>query len=179
MPSPASSEDLTFVAHLPERARRSTTLLSAGCCCCCCCCLHSLGSIGGALYGMSSGRRPATEGLSPADAARENVERRAADKYASKLYWLSLLVVALLTLIGSALENMRGGEGLAIGLLIIALCLPLGQLAASVLALIYINVFPPLRKPDCLRRLGRITLFSFIWGLIGTALTWVLMVGMK
>jgi len=32
---------------------------------------------------------------------------------------------------------------------------------------------------DCLRRLGRITLFSFVWGLIGAAATWIVLAGVK
>jgi hypothetical protein len=174
------SDDLRFVAHPPERRRRSTTLLAAGCCCCCCCCVHSLGSVAGALYGMRSGHRPPTPGLTAEESRRELAERKAADTYASKTYWLALLIIAIITTLVTIGENGREGAGaLAIAGLIIAICLPAGQLGASVLALIYINVFPPARKPDCLKRLGRITLFSFIWGLIGAALTWIILLGMK
>lgn len=174
------SDDLRLVAHPPERRRRSTSLLAAGCCCCCCCCVHSLGSIAGALYGQKSGRRPPTPGLSAEESRRELEERKAADKYAAKTYWLALLVIAIVTTLVTIGENPREGIGaLGIAALIIAICLPAGQLGASVLALIYINVFPPARKPDCLRRLGRITLFSFIWGLIGSALTWIILLGMS
>jgi hypothetical protein len=174
-------DDLRFVAHPPERRRRSTTLLAAGCCCCCCCCFHSLGSIAGALYGMRTGHRPPpTPGLGAEEAKRELDGRRAADRYAAKIYWLALLIVAIVTTLVTIGENPREGAGaLGISALIIAICLPLGQLGASVLALIYINVFPPARKPECLKRLGRITLFSFLWGLIGTALSWILLLGMK
>jgi len=173
-------KELTFVAHPPERGRRSTSLLAAGCCCCCCCCFHSLGGLAGALYGQRGAHRPPTPGLSPEDATREAAERKAADKYAIKLYWLALLIVAILTTLVTLTENPRDSlEGLGIAGLIIAICLPIGQLGASVLALIYINVFPPPRKPDCLRRLGRITLFSFVWGLIGAAATWIVLVGFK
>lgn len=173
-------DDVTFVTHPPERRRRSTTLLSAGCCCCCCCCFHSLAGVAGALYGMRGGHRPPTSGLPAEEATREAAERRAADKYAIKLYWLALLVVAILTTLVTITENSKQSlEALGIAALIIGICLPIGQLGASVLALIYINVFPPARKPDCLRRLGRITLFSFVWGLIGAALTWIVLVGFK
>jgi hypothetical protein len=180
MSSDRPSEDVTFVAHPPERGRRSTTLLSPGCCCCCCCCFHSLGSLAGALYGMSGGRRPLTPGISVEEAIREEKERKAADKYAIKLYWWSLLIVAVLTTLITITEDTGRGAG-AVGMagLVIAIFLPLGQLGASVLALIYINVFPPSRKPECLRRLGRITLLSFIWGMIGAALTWILLLGLK
>jgi hypothetical protein len=129
---------------------------------------------------MRGAHKPPTPGLSAEEAKREALERKAADKYASKLYWLALLIVAILTTLVTITEQSREGAGaLGIAALIIAICLPAGQLGASVLALIYINVFPPARKPDCLRRLGRITLFSFIWGLIGSAGTWLMLVGMK
>jgi len=129
---------------------------------------------------MSGGRRPSTPGLSPEDARRETTERQAADRYAIKLYWLSLLVIAVVTTLITCLENTGNSDnGFLISLLIIGICLPIGQLGASVLALIYINVFPPARKPECLRRLGRMTLYSFIWGLIGTAVTWLILIGMK
>ena len=174
-------EDVTFVAHPPERRRRSTTLLSPGCCCSCCCCFHSLGGIGGALYGMRGGHHHPTPGLPADEAKREADERKAADRYAIKLYWLALLVVAILTLLVTITENLKGDavQALRIAAVVIAFCLPIGQLIASVLALIYINVFPPSRKPECLRRLGRITLFSFIWGLIGSAATFLLFLGYK
>jgi hypothetical protein len=85
--------------------------------------------------------------------------------------------VAIVTMLISITENLRKGpgDGLTIGAAVIAFFLPAGQLGASVLALIYINVFPPARKPECLRRLGRITLFSFIWGMIGSAATFLLL----
>lgn len=173
-------DEVTFTAHPPERRRRPTTLLSAGCCCCCCCCFHSLGGLAGAFYGMKGGHRPGTPGLTTEEEKKEKAERRVADKYAIKIYWLALLVVAILTTLVTLTENPRNSlEGLGIAGLIIAICLPIGQLGASVLALIYINVFPPTHKPDCLRRLGRITLFSFVWGLIGAALTWILLIGIK
>lgn len=177
MASRPQPDDVTFVAHPPERARRSTTLLSPGCCCCCCCCVHSLGSLAGAIYGMRTGHPPPTPGLSGIEARKEAAERQVANAYAIKLYWFSLLIVAIITMLVSLGANER--EGLLIGVFVVAICLPAGQLIASVLALIYINVFPPVRKPECLRRLGRITLFSFIWGLIGSALTWLILAGMN
>jgi hypothetical protein len=168
MPPVLPTGELTFVAHAPERRSRSTTLAAAACCCCCCCCVHSLGGLAGAIYGGHGGRRPGTAGISKEDAAREALETKAADKYAVKVYWLALLIVAVITFLVCLVEGRN--EGAVVGLLVIAMCLPAGQLGASVLALIYINVFPPARKSDSLRRLGRISLFSFIWGLIGFAL---------
>lgn len=157
----------TLVAHPPERARRSTALLSAGCCCCCCCCIHSLGSLAGALYGMRGAPPP------------EERERREADRLAVRCYWWSLLGIAVLAAIGGLIENRGGADSLGVAAIVAAVFLPAGQLGASALALIYINVFPPAQKIVSLRRLGRITLFSFVWGLIGAALTWILAVSFK
>lgn len=154
---------LEIVAHPPERSRRGAVLLSAGSCCCCCCCLHSLGGIVGALVGGSrEGRGPAPEGVTPA-------ERRSVDRHVRKIYWLSLLAVAVLAVIGSLVEA-RGSDGPVVAFFVVALCLPGGQLIASVLTLIYLNTFPHPRKRETLQRLGKITLFAFLGGLIGTAL---------
>ena len=171
-------QNVEFTAHPPERGRRSTTLLSPGCCCCCCCCFQSLGSLAGAIYGMRGTIGSPMPGLPPEEAERVQAELKAANKYAIKLYWISLLIVAIITTLVTITENLReGAAALAIAGIVIAFFLPAGQLAASVLALIYINVFPPARKPECLRRLGRITLYSFGWGLIGSALTALLLAG--
>lgn len=129
---------------------------------------------------MYGGHVPPTPGLPGEQGRQESEERRDADRLAVRLYWKSLLVVAILSAIGMMLENTgSAGDALGISALVFAVFFPAGQLAASVLALIYINVFPPARKPDSLRRLGRITLFSFIWGLIGAALTWILAVTIR
>jgi streptolysin S family bacteriocin protoxin len=168
MPPELMSDAVTFVTHRPERRSRTTTLAAAACCCCCCCCVHSLGGIAGAIYGGRGGHRPVSKEISKEDAAKEVLETGAADKYAVRVYWLALLIVVFIAF----LVGLVGGrhDEFWIGPLLIAMCLPAGQLGASVLALIYINVFPPARKTDSLRRLGRISLFAFIWGLIGFAL---------
>jgi len=171
-------EDLRFVAHPPERGRRSATLLSPGCCCTCCCCFHSVGSLAGAIYGMRGAQGMANPALPPEEAQRIQQELKIANKVAIKTYWWALLIVAIITtLVTLAVDPNRGLEQLGIAGLLIAGLLPGGQLAASLLALIYINVFPPACKPESLRRLGRITLFSFLWGLIGSAITWAVLAG--
>ena len=117
-------------------------------------------------------------GLPPEDAERVKAELHMANKYAIKLYWVSLLIVTIVTALVTITENPReGARALGIAGVVIAFFLPAGQLVASVLALITINVFPPVRKPECLRRLGRMTLYSFVWGLIGSALTFLLLYG--
>jgi hypothetical protein len=155
---------IEIVAHPPERRCRATTLAAAGCCCCCCCCLHSVGSVVGALIGGAKGARHL---VPKQEAAKAILEIQSADRYARKTYWLSLVVVALVTLLASIAEGR--GEFAGVAFFVIVLGLPAGQLIASVLALIYMNVFPHPRKSDSLKRLGLITLYSFIGGLIGTA----------
>jgi hypothetical protein len=171
-------EDLRFVAHPPERGRRSTTLLASGCCCCCCCCFHSVGSLAGALYGMRGTLGKPAPGLSPEDAVRIQGELKAAGKFAIKIYWKALVVVAIITtLVSIAFEPNRALQQVGVGGLIILGFMPAGQLMSSLLALIYINVFPPAQKPEALRRLGRITLFSFLWGCIGAVITGAVLAG--
>src|SRR5207248_619864 len=152
------------------------TLVAAACSCCCCCCIHSVGGLAGAIYGGFRGRPPATEGASEEAASGERLERKAADRTAIKVYWCANLIIALITIFVTGLVNGSDHllNSLGTGLAIVAFGLPVGQLAASVLSLIYLNAVPPLRKQDCLRRLGRITLFAFTWGLIGSILTWIL-----
>jgi uncharacterized membrane protein len=170
---------IEIVAHPPERRPRGTTLVAAGCCCCCCCCLHSVGSVVGALVGGAQAmRRPAPEGVTAQEASLEHLQLKSADRYVMKTYWLAVLVVAIIGSIVTVVEN-RGNDGIVIALFVIALGLPFGQLIASVLTLIYLNVFPHPRKPDSLKRLGKITLYSFIGGLIGTAVMAALIPVMK
>ena len=163
---------IEILAHPPERGRRTTTLAAAGSCCCCCC-LHSLGGIAGAIVGgVKEFRRPTPPGVPSPEAAKIHQEIKSADLYAVKVYWLSILIIAIITCFVTVLEEGRHnpGAGFGLSLLVIALGLPFGQLGASVLTLIYLNVFPHPRKAESLRRLGRITLFAFIGGLLGTGI---------
>jgi len=117
-------------------------------------------------------------GLKPEEVQRVQAELRVANKLAIKVYWWSLLIVAIITTLVTFTENPnRSVDALGIAGAIIVGFLPAAQLAASSLSLIYINVFPPARKPECLRRLGRITLHSFTWGLVGALITWALLAG--
>src|SRR6185369_16084219 len=105
-------------------------------------------------------------------------ELKAAGKFAIKIYWKALLVVAIITtLVTIAYDPMRPVQMLGMAGVVILGFMPLGQLVASLLALIYINVFPPMQKPEALRRLGRITLFSFLWGCIGAAISGAILFG--
>jgi hypothetical protein len=164
---------IQLVAHPPERGRRSTSLAAAGSCCCCCCCLHSLGGVVGAIVGGAKGLRTTVPaGIPTPEVEKIKDQVRSASLHTVKVYWLSLLILGILTCIVGVLEagSTNPGAGVGGSLIAIALCLPAGQLVASVMTLIYLNVFPHPRKADSLRRLGKITLFAFIGGLIGTGL---------
>lgn len=165
MPSAQSRGAVRLTVHPPERRRRSTILVAAGCCCCCCCCLHTVGGLAGAIRGGFGGRRPAKEGLTPEEMDREAREVRASEQRAIRAYWWSTLLVVVISLLTCILESGMGEAWL--GPILIGMALPAGQLIASVLVLIYLNVYPPPRKDAALRRLGRITLLAFVWGLVG------------
>jgi len=128
-----------------------------------------VGGIAGAIVGGAKDfRRPVPDGIPAQEAAKIELEAKSAGRYVVKVYWLSLLIIAIISAMVTVLEEKR--EALFLSLVVIGLGLPFGQLGASVLTLIYLNVFPHPRKADTLRRLGRITLFAFIGGLIGTGL---------
>ena len=149
-------------SHLPERRKRSTVLLAHGCCCCCC--LHTLGGIAGAAYGSLRRNAPAPETLTTDAAIRAEDEIRTANRLAAKVYWLSTALITLLSaIIGAVIDPRESG----VTLFLIVFFFPAGQLAASLVALIYLQVNPPLRKSECLSRLGRITLFAFVGALGG------------
>jgi hypothetical protein len=159
--------NLQVIAHPPERGRRSTTLAAAGSCCCCCCCLHAVGGLAGAIVGgVKKVERPVPDGIPAQEAGRIHLEVKSAEQYAVRVYWMSLLIIALIACLVVGMEQNH--DQLVVMFFVIALGLPFGQLGASVAALIYLNVFPHPRKSDSLRRLGRITLYAFVGGLIGT-----------
>lgn len=157
---------MDFIVHRPERRARSTTLLAPGCCCCCCCCVHSVGGAAGAIYGSLRRNAPLPESLVTEEQVREEREVSAAHRYAVKIYWLALTIVGFLTIIVSMIVDPKEpilGPGLILGFL------PVGQLAASLISAIYILWGPPVRKDLCLRRIGRITVFSFLGAVLGIA----------
>lgn len=164
-------DEVGFVAHPPERRRRSTTLLSAGCCCCCCCCVHTLGGIVGAVVGARRKDIPAPETLTTPEAVRIEAEKKAANRLVIRVYWLCVTIVAVITCVVCVAVNPNEpivGPAMVLGFL------PIGQLVASIMALMYLNVAKPPRERECASRLGRITLMAFfgtILGCLGTALS--------
>jgi hypothetical protein len=155
-------EEIRVESHLPERRRRSTVLLAHGCCCCCC--LHTVGGIAGAAYGSLRRNAPSPETLTTDAAIRAEDEIRTANRHAAKVYWLSL---ALITLLAAIVGTLVDPKEVGVSLFIIVFFFPGGQLAASLAAMIAVHVKPPVRKAECLRRLGRITLFAFVGALAG------------
>jgi hypothetical protein len=157
---------MTLYSHPPERRRRGTVLLQGGCTCCtCCCCVHSAGGVLGAVYG--SLRRGAPE---PEEETAEDAERRKAVRLTVKAYWLSFTLVTTVSLFIATLSNP---EELIFGPIIIGFCLPVLQLVASVATWIYLVSGSTDRPRECYRRLGRLTLFGFLGGLVGTLGTWL------
>ena len=89
---------------------------------------------------------------------------------ANGLYWA---MTAMVSGVASAiiLTNMdRGNDQIAASVLVAALALPLFQLGASLISLFVILGSNRLGKEVRLRHLGKITLRSFIGGLIGIAI---------
>ena len=156
--------EVEIVAHPPERGRRSTTLAAAGCCCCCCCCVHTIGGVAGAILGARRKGAPLPETLTTDAAIREEAEKKQAQRYAIKVYWLAVTILAVLTCIVGVAVNPREAIW---GPLIVVGLLPLGQLLASLLALVYVYFVPPVRREECMSRIKRMTLFSFLGALLG------------
>lgn len=158
-----NTDEPDFRAHPPERRGRSTILLASGCCCCCCC-FHSAGGLAGATWGSLRSNPPPPELLTTPEQQRVEAEKRASSRRAVKVYWLTLTILATITCIVTVAVDP--GEAW-IGPLLVAMFLPGGQLVASLLTLVHLHVFPPSRLEIARHRLGRITLFGFLFGLLG------------
>jgi hypothetical protein len=149
-------------SHPPERRRRSTVLMVHGCCCCCC--LHVIGGLAGAAWGSVRRKAPLPETLATEAAIRAEEDLKTANRFAAKVYWLAL---ALLGLLAAAAAVLVDPNDSTVSLFGVGFCLPVGQLVASGAAWIVIQTRPPVRKTECLSRLGKITLYGFLGGLIG------------
>lgn len=150
-------------SHPPERRKGSTVLMAHGCCCCCC--LHVVGGLAGAAFGSVRRGAPPEETLTSQEAIRAETEIRESSRYAAKVYWL---VLALLALLAAGVATLVDPSEPGISLFLILFFLPGGQLAAAGLTLAYVHARPPVRKAVCLSRLGRITLFGFLGALVGS-----------
>jgi hypothetical protein len=170
--------DVIVTAHPPERGRQASTVtLACGCCCCCCCCLHSVGSAVGGLVGsmLTIKARPKIN----YDPSAEFPFRR--DEFYDEeeimfsptlMYWL---MVAIVTSLGSAWFFLQKGtfsqpEYLLYGFLLAAIAfLPAIQLGASLLTCVAVAIFYT-DKRTAFIRVGKITLWSVVGTLIGSAI---------
>jgi hypothetical protein len=147
----------------PERGPRGVAVAQAGtcCCCCCCCCLHTVGGVVGAL----SAFEPPTA-LPPLPVAAIGEATRPAKHSATGLYWsLTAIVSGLAIAYFVGLES--GSVDSETALLLIAICLPGIQLAASLVAALAIGASARPGKDVRLRHLGKITLRALIGAVIG------------
>ncbi len=143
----APRERIQFEAHRPERRRRRGSVVAA-CCCTCCCCVHSLGGLVGA--GIALAR--ATPGLAPGEPAPR----------LGVLYWLVLQGLLGLSFVIA--------EDADTALFAMILLLPGLQLLTSLVCLIILACSSISNKRPWYRKLGRVTLWGFLGGLIGTGL---------
>jgi hypothetical protein len=164
-----------LTAHPPERrGRGSVVLLQAGSCCscCCCCCLHSVGGLVGGIIGSRKYVEPYLEpnpDLTSPFPFRRDQEQAISVLPTTGLYWA--LVLSLVGVCGFPGGYVCSGmwlqpDSLLIGLLFAFLVLPAVQLAASLLAL-FVVLFAS-EKRTALRRIGKITLWSFLGTMFGT-----------
>jgi hypothetical protein len=152
----------SFQVHPAERKKRSTVLMAHGCCCCCC--LHSVAGIAGSIWGSLRRNAPDPDTLTTAESVRAEEEIRTAHRLAVKAYWLALTLIASIALAVLTL-TIRSEE--LLGPFLVLFFLPGGQLLASLVTALWIQIRPPARKSDSLRRLGKITLYGFLGSLIG------------
>jgi len=144
-----SSVSVQFEKHQPERRRRGGGyLLCGGGCCCCSCCLHSLGGLIGAAAATAKSKSPSEGSV-------------------VGCYWTVLTLLAGSIFLFILASGQAGGQGF--GIIVALLFLPIVQLVASILTLIWIGIrtadFPD--KKASLQILGRITLWSFLGVLAG------------
>ena len=141
-----SRVSVQFEKHQPERRRGfGGYLFCNGGCCCCCCCLQSLGGLIGAAAGSANCKLSAGPVIG--------------------CYWtcLALLAGAILFV------SLAIRDGAAMFAFSALLFLPVVQILASILTLIWIKI----RRADfsdqaaSLQTLGKITLYSFLGALAG------------
>jgi hypothetical protein len=177
-PTPEQSpEPIRLTAHPPERRRRSSVIAAqACCCCCCCCCLHTIGGLVGALVGSVIRLDPTPRYADP-DAEfpfRRDEELPTFVVPASLVYWVVFSLASGLAWTGYVLYQMSGApnsQEMIEGAVILIMLLPVVQLLASILALIVVALLPRSVSPDrpvALRRVGFITLWSFVGTMVGT-----------
>jgi hypothetical protein len=152
---------ITIERQLPERGARDAAAAPAGqCCCCCCCCLHSVGGVIGAL---SARAKPVDQTIPVSAIEGRTLEPRHS---ASSLYWAIIAIMASVASAYFVTFEHHQVESAEIALML-AICFPGVQLAASVVAAIVIMRSKRVGKEVRLRHLGKITLRAFLGAVIG------------
>jgi hypothetical protein len=170
--------------HPAERRQRSGSVIVACCgCCCCCCCLHTVGSLAGAAVAPIFGKKRDSIGAryrllveeyeledQPGGETAAPEFRRKAKMSAVALYWwlvaaFSALPLGYGVLIG--LSEPRIESTLVITLVLMALGMPLIQLAASLVAGVVLVASLRDDKGYQLLQLGKITLGSIVGTVAG------------
>jgi hypothetical protein len=173
------SDETTIQRHEPERAAsRADAVAPAGCCCCCCCCcLHTVGGIIGGVMGSVKDVPPTRavrfnddDDEPPIPFRRDAFEDENSPLPVPLLYWLLVLFLGAVTAAVTYLNDPRGEPGtLVLGAILAIMVLPALQLGASLLTTIIVLIFYP-DKSFPLRRIGWITLYSFLGTMIGVTM---------
>jgi len=147
----SSSASVQFEKHRPERRRVvGGYLFCNGRCCCCCCCLHTYGGLIGATA-VTLKMKSATGGS------------------VAGCYWTYLTILAGAICIVPSGCIVASDSSVVTGLVAALLFLPLAQLVASIVTLIWVQTrsvdFPD--KKASLQTLGRITVWSILGALAG------------
>lgn len=142
--------------HLAERGGGGALLALAcgcSCCCCCCCCLHSAAGLVAAAHTHQKSARAAHS------SGQHQIEQ-AVDRSAI-LFWGGTLLFGLFWL-------LLGGVG-EVSVILLALCLPVLQIAGGVFALV--ASLPLFREPAAAaaarRNIALMTGYTLAWSLIG------------
>jgi hypothetical protein len=147
-PKSPEPDPFKFQAHPAERRRgKDVVVCCCGCCCCCCCCLHSLGSLVGAAAVVSKTAKPGHRSV-------------------ALMYWIVLAVLTIGTF-------AYYGERQEASLVIIALAMPLIQLAAAVVTAVGVVLFGQDTRSE-LVQVGKITVWTILGALIGIGVMWPL-----
>lgn len=174
--------------HEAEHGARPGAGVAPAGCCCCCCCLHTLGGIIGAINGSTQrlDSRPfhfTDEKEEPFGTRRDAFDDEPPVMPVPVLYWLLVLFLGAVTAVVTYLGSPTGDPSMfGAGVFIAFMFLPALQLGASFLTMLAILVFYPQRRFP-LRRVGRITLWSYVGTIIGllimTGCTAAMMSGMR
>jgi hypothetical protein len=175
----AEPSAIRVTVHPPERRRRHSSVVAAQacCCCCCCCCLHTIGGLIGGLVGSLLRVRPSpppvrepAEG-SPFPFRRDELEPTFTLSPAL-VYWVLFSLLSMGTFLYFVTAHGGGNDPIWAGIGTV-LVMPGIQLGASLLALLVVALCPAALVPDkpaAVVRIGKISLWAFVGGLVGMGL---------